>query len=153
MVTRRILFRLHWLAGLSAGLVLAVVGATGALIGFKSELLGWLNPQYRIEGQGRQPLSIDQWLARAQSEMPALGPRSVAWAGDDQAVRVRLSAGRSDGRGAAVVLNPYTGEVLGPELGAGAVAIAEDLHRRLAAGAVGKQLVGASTVLLVAMIA
>ena len=95
MVTRRILFRLHWLAGLSAGLVLAVVGATGALIGFKSELLGWLNPQYRIEGQGRQPLPMDLWIASAHAERPELTPSCRgAWAGNNLAVRVRLSAGR-----------------------------------------------------------
>jgi uncharacterized iron-regulated membrane protein len=148
---RRILFRLHWIAGLSAGLVLAVVGASGALISFEPELLAWLNPQYRIEAQGRQPLRADQWISRARSEQPELSPRSLEWRGDDEAVRIRLSAGR--GRGVAVALNPYTGAVLGPERGADALATAEDLHRRLAAGPFGKQLVGASTVLLIVMIA
>jgi uncharacterized iron-regulated membrane protein len=151
MSTRRILFRLHWIAGLSAGLVLAVVGATGALIGFKSELLAWLNPQYRLEAQGRQPLPIDQWIARAQAEEPGLTPRSVAWAGSNQAVRVRMSPGR--GRGVEVALNPYSGEMLDPARGAEALATAEDLHRRLAAGTIGKQIVAASTVLLIVMIA
>jgi uncharacterized iron-regulated membrane protein len=149
--SRRILFRLHWIAGLSAGLVLAVVGVTGALIGFESELLGWLNPQYRIQNPGHQPLPIDRLIARAQAENPGLKFRSIAWAGSDQAVRVRLSAGR--GRGVAVALNPFTGEVLAPERGAAALATAEDLHRRLAAGTVGKNLVAASTVLLIVMIA
>ena len=34
LTTRRILFRLHWAAGLVAGVVLAIVGVTGAMLGF-----------------------------------------------------------------------------------------------------------------------
>ena len=41
---RRVLFRLHWLIGLSASVVLAVVGATGALMAYEDELLRALNP-------------------------------------------------------------------------------------------------------------
>lgn len=148
---RRVLFRLHWIAGLTAGLVLAVVGMTGALIGYETEWLAWLNPQYRIEALGRQPLPLDRWIAGARAGKPGLTPHSVAWEGDEQAIRVRLSAVR--GAGDSVAVDPYSGSELAPQRGAWLFALAEDLHRRLAAGPVGKRLVGASTVLLIAMIA
>ena len=151
LITRRILFRVHWAAGLVAGVVLAIVGVTGAMIGFEAEWLAWLNPGYQTPSEGRSALSADAWIARAQATAPKLDPRSLSWAGDERPVRVRLASGRD--RGVAVALNPYSGEVLGPERGAGALAMAEDLHRRLAAGPIGKQFVGASTVLLIVMLA
>lgn len=150
LITRRILFRVHWAAGIVAGVILAIVGATGAMIGFEAELLSWLNPAYQTPAQGRPALSADAWIAHAATTAPTLQPRSLSWDGDDRPVRVRLSAGRD--RGIAVAVNPYSGEILGPERGAEALALAEDLHRRLAAGPVGKQLVGASTALLVLII-
>ena len=150
LTTRRILFRLHWAAGLVAGVVLAIVGVTGAMLGFEAEWLAWLNPGYQTPSEGRPALSADAWIARAQASAPELRPRSLSWSGDDWPVRVRLSAGRD--RGLAVALNPYSGEILGPERGTETLAAAEDLHRRLAAGPIGKQLVGASTVLLIVML-
>ena len=150
LTTRRILFRVHWAAGLVAGLVLAVVGVTGAMIGFEAEWLAWLNPGYQTPSVGRPALPADIWIARAQATTPGLRPRGLSWSGDDRPVRVRLATGRD--RSLSVALNPYSGEILGPERGAEALAVAEDLHRRLAAGPVGKQLVGASTVLLILML-
>ena len=36
---KRVLFRLHWLAGISAGLVLGLVGFTGGLLGLEEPVL------------------------------------------------------------------------------------------------------------------
>ena len=125
LITRRILFRVHWAAGLVAGVVLAIVGVTGAMIGFEAEWLAWLNPGYQTPSEGRSALSADAWIARAQATAPKLDPRSLSWAGDERPVRVRLASGRD--RGVAVALNPYSGEVLGPERGAGALAMEAEL--------------------------
>ena len=150
LTTRRILFRVHWAAGLVAGVILAIVGVTGAMLGFEAEWLAWLNPGYQTPSQGRPALSADVWIARAAATAPGQQPRSLSWSGEDRPVRLRLASGRD--RDVAVALNPYSGEILGPERGAEALAVAEDLHRRLAAGPIGKQLVGASTVLLIVML-
>src|SRR5687768_8016191 len=40
---RKICFNAHWLVGITAGVVLAVVGVSGALLSFEPEILRWLN--------------------------------------------------------------------------------------------------------------
>lgn len=148
---KRILFRIHWLCGLSAGLVLAVVGVTGALIGFESELLKLLNPQLRIVVDARAtPQPPDALITAARSAYPDYAARSLAWEGDDQPMIVRMARGRERG-GPQVAVNPYTAAVLGTPRGTAFFDTTEQLHRNLAAGPVGKQIVGASTALLVVM--
>jgi len=52
---------------------------------------------------------------------------------------------------AGVAVDPYTGTVLGVPRGTGFFEGAEQLHRNLAAGPVGKQIVGASTAMLIVL--
>ncbi|HEY0230391.1 MAG TPA: PepSY-associated TM helix domain-containing protein [Dokdonella sp.] len=147
---KRVLFRLHWICGLTAGLVLAVTGFTGGLLGFEEPLLRLLNPQLHIEAAARSALTPDRWVAAARAAQPQLQPRSVAWSGDDTAVAVRMARGKE--RGSDVLIDPYTGQVLGESRGEAFFQTVEQLHRTLAAGPVGKQIVGASTALLIVLI-
>ena len=41
---KKTLFQLHWFFGITAGLVLALMGITGATVSFQDELLNLLNP-------------------------------------------------------------------------------------------------------------
>ena len=41
---KKTLFQLHWFFGISAGLVLALMGITGATVSFQDEILSTLNP-------------------------------------------------------------------------------------------------------------
>ena len=41
---KKTLFQLHWFFGITAGLVLALMGITGAVVSFQDELLNALNP-------------------------------------------------------------------------------------------------------------
>ena len=50
MVVKKTLFQLHWLFGITAGMVLAVLGITGALYSFQEELLRAFNGEVlRVE--------------------------------------------------------------------------------------------------------
>lgn len=146
---KRVLFRLHWLAGISAGLVLGLVGFTGGLLGLEQPVLSWLNPALRVSVDGRAPLTPDRWVAAARAAMPEHGVRSVAWEGPEHAVGMRMA--RAGARPSEIAIDPYSGAVLGEERGAAFFATVEQLHRNLAAGPVGKQIVGASTACLVLM--
>ena len=44
-MVKKSLFQLHWLFGITAGLVLALMGITGATYSFQDELLRLFNPQ------------------------------------------------------------------------------------------------------------
>lgn len=146
---KRVLFRLHWIAGLLAGLVLAVVGFTGGLLGFEKSILRALNPQLDIAGAGRHAQLPAQWIESARTGYPVLQPRSIAWDGADAAVSLRLASGNE--RGIEVALDPYNGTVLGTGRGTAFFKTVESLHRTLAAGPIGKQIVGASTALLIVL--
>ena len=146
---KRVLFRLHWIIGISAGLVLAVVGFTGGLLGFEDSILRALNPQWQIAANGRSALSPEQWIESARLAYPDRQPRSVAWNGENAPVTLRMA--RAKERGIDVAIEPYSGNVLGVARGAAFFKSVESLHRTLAAGPLGKQIVGLSTALLIAL--
>jgi sulfite reductase (NADPH) flavoprotein alpha-component len=148
LTLKRILFRLHWIGGLVAGLVLALVGVTGAAIGFEPELMRLMNPQLEVTAQGQETKPLSTLVAAAKTAHPDLQARSIAWEGDDAALIVRMAKGRE--RGAMqVAVDPFTGAVLDGPHGTAFFETAERLHRNLAAGPVGKQIVGASTLTLI----
>jgi sulfite reductase (NADPH) flavoprotein alpha-component len=147
---KRILFRLHWICGIAAGLVLAVVGVTGAILGFEAELIRFMNPELRIEGEHGAPKPLSSLVEAVKAAQPDYRVRGVAWEGDDAALIVRMSRGAE--RGALqIAVDPYSGAVLGAPRGAGFFETVEQLHRNLAAGPVGRQVVGASTAILIVL--
>lgn len=146
---KRVLFRLHWICGIAAGLVLAVVGVTGAILGFEAELIRFM-PELRIEGGHGAPKPLSSLVEAAKAAQPDYRVRGVAWEGDATALLVRMSRGAE--RGALqIAVDPYSGAVLGAPRGAGFFETVEQLHRNLAAGPVGRQIVGASTAILIVL--
>jgi uncharacterized iron-regulated membrane protein len=148
---KRVLFRLHWIAGITAGVVLGAVGFTGGLLGCEEPVLRLLNPQMQLVAENRVALPPDRWIALARAAYPESAVRNVTWTGPDEAVRLRMTG--DGGRGMEIALDPYTGTVLGAPHGSGFFAGVEQVHRTLAAGPVGKQIVGASTIALILMVA
>jgi sulfite reductase (NADPH) flavoprotein alpha-component len=160
---RNLWFQTHWLIGISAGVVLAIVGFTGALLSFEEEILRALNPDVMtVEPAGRARLRPDQLLTiagkvDASKRVSSLNIDSRA----DASVRATLidearaaSGGPGARRGVPVYLDPYSGSVIGGERrGEGAMHVIEDVHRRLAAGDSGKLIVGISTLLLLVIAA
>jgi sulfite reductase (NADPH) flavoprotein alpha-component len=58
MSPRKVLFQLHWIFGITVGLVLAIVGATGALLSFEQQIVSSLaGDSRRIAATGRTPLT------------------------------------------------------------------------------------------------
>ena len=149
MQFRKLVFQLHWLLGISAGLVLAVVGATGALLSFEDGLLRALDDGVlRVEPRG-EPLSPAALAVRALEQRPALAVQALTLERDPRAAAaVRFAPGPEGGRGERAYLDPYSGTLLGEPRGAAFFRSTMQLHRWLAAGEVGKQVVGASSVAL-----
>jgi sulfite reductase (NADPH) flavoprotein alpha-component len=146
-LAKRVLFRIHWILGITAGLVLSVVGVTGAMIGFESAILRAINPQLHA-AITEKPMALPSALVEAaRGAYPDYRARSLAWEGDDQPVVVRMSRGAGRG-GIDVAVDPRAAIVLGTPRGRDVFEFAERLHRNLAAGPVGKQIVGASTATL-----
>nr|WP_283161336.1 sulfite reductase flavoprotein subunit alpha [Xanthomonas nasturtii] len=152
-VLKTVLFQLHWLLGITAGLVLSVMGLTGALMSFENEIVRVANPAIAQLAQrhaaGERPLPVDVLLQRLD-----LAPTD---AGQKQAVTrllidptgARPSNARLAGKGGGrVYFDPYTGEKVAPPRLSAAFAFIEDLHRNLTAGKRGQAVTGASALIL-----
>lgn len=147
---KKVLFQLHWLLGITAGLVLAVIGVTGALYSFEGEILRALNAErWQIQKVEQGPLAPAELVAKLES---STGDRvSGLWLDSrhEGPGMAFLAPKPGERRGPRIVFDPYTGKLLGEPVGQGFFMLALELHRFLAMGDVGKQITAASTLALI----
>lgn len=157
---KRVLFEAHWLLGVSAGLVIAVVGFTGGMLSFKDDIQRWMNPGLMtVEPMAAQRLlSPGELFEAVSAAQPDKRITSINLSADPQsAARVMFAPppsteGAPRRRGETRYVDPYTGAVLEGEVrGQAFFRVVEDLHRRLVSGDTGKQIVGASTIVLIVL--
>ena len=68
---KNILFQTHWLIGITAGIVLALVGATGAMLSFEKQMIAALNDGVYLEmprGKVKDPVLVAAVEAQAGRE-------------------------------------------------------------------------------------
>ena len=132
-MTRTVLFQIHWFLGITAGLVLAVMGVTGGLMSFEPEILAAINPGIVTVTPGPiAPLPAPALIDRARAQLP-----------EGRIVRVIVSPDPT--RAAAVsytpqgskepqrrYLDPATGRLLPEARGSGVFELVGNLHRWLA---------------------
>ncbi|HEX5720279.1 MAG TPA: PepSY-associated TM helix domain-containing protein [Thermoanaerobaculia bacterium] len=143
---RKIVFWLHLLSGVIAGMVILIMSTTGVLLMYERQILEWADRGYRSgpPTTGAERLPVESLAARALAARPGVQPSSIVLQSDPEA-----PAAIGLGRGRNLYLNPYTGEVLGegaPRARAFFRAVT-DWHRWLGAGeenrAAGKAVTGA----------
>lgn len=147
---KKVLFQLHWFFGISAGLVLALMGVTGALYAFEGEIMGALNPEVlRVEVRESGILAP----AELVSKIEAAAGKTVSglWVDTqaDSAARVFFTPKPGERRGPMRFFDPYSGELLAEPSGKAFFDLMLQLHRFLAMGETGKQITAASTLALV----
>ncbi|SDL71660.1 PepSY domain-containing protein [Pseudomonas indica] len=147
---KKTLFQLHWLFGISGGLVLALMGVTGALYSFQDEILRALNPDVlRVEAGDRAVLPPAELVAKIES---ATGDKvGGLWVetSSGNAARVFFAPPPGERRGPVRYFDPYTGDLLGDPVGQDFFGLMLQLHRFLAMGETGKQITAACTLMLV----
>ncbi|TXM96089.1 PepSY domain-containing protein [Methylobacterium sp. WL103] len=75
---RTVLFRLHWALGLTAGLVLALVGVTGAMMSYEEAILDLANAdRAQVAVQDRPVLGPEALVARNTRSAKAAAPVMV----------------------------------------------------------------------------
>ncbi len=154
-MARWILFQLHWLFGITAGLVLALVGLTGAFLSFEDDILELMNPGIlRIEARpGASQLTPQQLITSVRSTDPAAIITSVTVAEPGHPASVGLAPANGQGRGKQILLDPYSAAPLGEPAGRAFFQFSEQLHRFLVMPGgnqgIGKTIVGISTLILV----
>lgn len=130
---RKIVFWLHLLSGVIAGVVILIMSVTGVLLMYERQILEWADRGYRSgpPAVGAQPLPVESLAARALAARPGVQPSAITLQSDPEApATVGL------GRGRNLYLNPYTGEVLseGAPWARAFFRAVTDWHRWLGAG-------------------
>ncbi|MEX1201560.1 MAG: PepSY-associated TM helix domain-containing protein [Methylophaga sp.] len=147
---RKWLFNLHWLLGISAGLVIAVVGLTGGMLSLQPQILQWLNPGIITIAPQNAAQSPEELLDKVQQQVPEKSTAGLTlYRQPTLAAEVRFRPEKGQRRGESQYLNPYSGELLGQPQGRQLFIDIMRLHRWLLAGDVGKQIVGAATIILI----
>ncbi|MDU9406817.1 sulfite reductase flavoprotein subunit alpha [Pseudomonas sp. zfem001] len=146
---KKIIFQLHWFFGISAGLVLAIMGITGALYSFEGEITRALNTErWQIQPSAQGHLTPGELAAKIEA---ATADRVTAlWVDGrhDGPGTAFLMPPPGERRGPRIPFDPYTGEVLAEPIGQDFFHLMLMLHRFLSMGEVGKQITAASTLAL-----
>ncbi len=120
---RRLLARLHRWVGLASGLVVFVVGLTGAIYVWEAELFAWLHHDLVFATPGERRASADELLSAARAALPADRPVvRLTWHADPRRSVVAMAQRLSDGAPTyfhefvyydEAFLDPSTARVLG----------------------------------------
>lgn len=147
---KKTLFQLHWFFGITAGLVLALMGVTGAAYSFQDEILRALNPTV-LSVQKREagvlpPAELVRKLEDTEGKTV-----SMLWVESDSgnAARVFFTPPPGERRGQMRYFDPYTGDYMGDAVGQDVFGFILQLHRFLAMGDTGRNITGACTLILV----
>ena len=157
---KKLWFKIHWFLGITAGIILLVVGTTGAIMSFEKEILKIINKDsYVVSIPDTKKLSTTVLLERFQENMPKSKINRITFSNDESSSIIINVAGKGKGKaarkGVNYFVNPYTAEVLPNLKGKEFFSFVKRLHRWLAftgdAREVGKQTVAISTVSLIVL--
>ncbi len=173
---RKALFQLHWLLGITAGIILAIIGVTGATLSFAGEILELLNDGVvTVTPHATSRLTLPELFTRLEATNPNRRILNIAvFSIPDRAARVTFSAIETSSpanpdpsanaantssqrkssqgtRNEVSYVDPYSGALLGGnELrGQAAFQTIERIHRGQIAGSTGHVLIGTSAIALV----
>ena len=108
MAFRKVIFWIHLLAGVIAGVVILIMSATGVALAFEKEIVAWMERDVRriTPPSDSKPLSVDEMLANVRRVQPSARSAGITIHADPG-----LAATVSLGRTNAFYVNPYTGDV------------------------------------------
>jgi len=105
---RKILFWLHLIAGVAAGLVILLIAVTGLTISFERQITAAANGfKIAVPAEARK-LGVEELLAAVQTHDPAKAPSGLVIE-SDPAVPVAVQYGKEK----TLFVDPYTGAMLG----------------------------------------
>ncbi|TCH62409.1 sulfite reductase flavoprotein subunit alpha [Acinetobacter sp. ANC 4862] len=147
---KKIFFQIHWFLGISAGLILSIMGVTGAIYSYEQPIQKWLNPDsYTVQAENRDKLTPAELYQHFNKAAPEMKINSITVAKDPTASSSLNIIKEGARKGYNMMINPYTAEVLPEIKGREFFKFIEQLHRNLTIGPVGKQITGACTLMLI----
>ena len=142
MLSDKTFYQLHRIFGLAGGLFILIITVTGSILVVDKQIDNLLIPGQIQAESTSQPLPFNQLLVRVQGRYPfaQFNRLILPEPGKKEAVRLELI---DNGAPKLVLLNPYTGAILG-ERNANAAFISRvrELHEKLLLGPVGGYIMG-----------
>ncbi len=144
---RRIIFWCHLAAGVTAGIVILVMSATGVLLAFERQVIRFAEREMltvKVPAKDSQRLGVGTLLSKLSEARPDAKPTGITLQSDPTA-----SATVALGRTGVLFVNPYTSEILGQgaQRTRSFFRVNEDWHRWIGASgenrAVGRAITGA----------
>nr|WP_218174786.1 sulfite reductase flavoprotein subunit alpha [Pseudomonas yamanorum] len=149
-VLKKTLFQLHWFFGITAGLVLALMGITGATVSFQDEIIEALNPTIlTVEQRPAGVLPPAELVRLLEAREGKVVSMLTVQPDSTNAAKVWFTPPPGERRGQMRYFDPYTGDYLGDPVGQDFFGFVLQLHRFLAIGDTGRQITGACTLILV----
>lgn len=149
VMLKKIFFQIHWFLGITAGLILSIMGVTGAIYSYEQPIQKWINPaSYTVKVEHTASLSPAEIYQHFQIAQPEIKINSITVTkvpGEASSINIVKQGAR---KGATLLLNPYTAEVLPAVKGKDFFQFIEQLHRNLTMGKIGKQITAACTLIL-----
>ena len=140
---RKLIFKLHLYSALVAGAVLLVIGISGCLLVFELSVDRWVDKSIAFVEPRGTPIPLGQIAQTVTSTFPGKQILEFDLGGPDTSVIVRLNGP------VRVFVNGYSGEILGTRDGEPASYWLRHIHRELAAGAVGTNIVRLATMIMI----
>lgn len=146
---KKALFQIHWFLGITAGLILSLMGITGAIYSYDQQILQWINTDsYVVQAQPQAKMTPANLYQYFQQHHPDIKINSITVAAsptESSTVNIQKEGER---RGYNQMVNPYTAALLPEVKGRAFFQFIQQLHRNLTVGEVGKQITGACTLML-----
>ncbi|MGK9415570.1 PepSY domain-containing protein [Pseudomonas cedrina] len=147
---KKTLFQLHWFFGITAGLVLALMGITGAAVSFQDEILRALNPSVlTVEKREAGVLPPAELVRTLEASAGQTVSRLWVESESGNAARVLFTSPAGEPRAPLRYFDPYTGNFVGDVVGQDVFEFILQFHRFLVMGETGRQITGACTLILV----
>lgn len=149
---KKIWFKIHLYLGLTAGIILAIIGLTGSILSFEKEIITLYNKDSLVVKVEEFKYSEKEILKDFQSKFPNEKIRKLTIFSDKNSSYIINIASNKKGKegrkGINYYVNPYNLEILPQIEGKEFFKFIENIHRRLTFGEIGKQIVGASVLSL-----
>lgn len=100
---KNVLFQIHWFLGITAGIVLAVVGVTGGLMSFERTIMEAISPTViQVEASGER-LTPDAIAERFHAQRPDARVEQITlWPEEDRSALLRLAPPPGERRGDSI---------------------------------------------------
>ena len=141
MKLRPVLLTSHLIIGATLAPILVLLGITGAILAVQPELEDASNSLLTHLEPGSSPLSLHDLTTRLQSHYPGANLASVQFPGRaDRALQLVLH--RQDSADVSLVVNPYSGAILGLGEEIWSLRTVHDFHTKLWIDSFGSEITG-----------